>query len=186
MKIKHKLRIVFLSAALTAASWSCQPTIEPPVSSRVLQADKPVEIENAGLTGWPAVTAVSSPGYRDSNPSATPVWQVCTWNLYGIFTTTSAIHAGKPMTVGAYLYIEDFPTTDVDTELIVNNVEVERQTVSVNFDEAWPFYFSCIPDKPGDYNITIRAILHMNAALANEPGGGNNYYSVSTIITVPG
>ena len=100
--------------------------------------------------------------------------------------TPQAKPAGQAVTIGAFIYIEDFPITDVDTELLVNGLVTAHQTISVNFDEAWPFYFSFVPDKPGDYNITIRAILDMNAAWANEPGGGDNYYSVSSVMTVQG
>lgn len=186
MKIKDKIAIVALSAALTAASCSCQTTGEPPVFSQALQPDKPAQIVNTILTGAPAFTAVSSPVNQDLVPGASPWWQVCTWNLYGLFMTPQAKPAGQTVTIGAFIYIEDFPITDVDTELLVNGLVTARQTISVNFDEAWPFYFSFVPDKSGDYNITIRAILDMNAAWANEPGGGNNYYIVSSVMTVQG
>jgi hypothetical protein len=185
MIIKTVIISVILSAFVTAASCSSPTAGKPPFSSPAVQPDKPVQIENTGLTGSPAGTAISPPVNQYSNPGPSSNWQVCTWNLYGIFTTTE-IHAGKPLTIGAYLYIEDFPTTDVDTELLVNNVTVARQTVSVNFDEAWPFYFPFVPDKPGDYNFCIKAILDVNAAFANLPGGGDGYYNVSTMINVPG
>jgi hypothetical protein len=94
------------------------------------------------------------------------------------------IRAGQPVLIGAFIYVEDFPITDVDTELLVNDVVVAHQTVTVNFDEAWPFYFSFVPEKTGDYNLSIRAILDVNAAFANPPGGGDAYYSVSSRMTV--
>ena len=184
MRIKNKVTIVILSAALTAASCSCQTASEPPIFSPVHISDKPVQIENGGLPEMSYITADSSPKDQVQSPGASHWWQVCTWNLYGLFMTPQTKPAGQAVTIGAFIYIEDFPITDVDADLLVNGLVTMRQTISVNFDEAWPFYFSFVPDKPGDYNITIRAILDMNAAWANEPGGGDNYYSVSSVMTV--
>jgi hypothetical protein len=131
-------------------------------------------------------TTMSLPLFTDPPSSApsTAAWNICTWELYGLNSNPAILRTGQPVKIWAFIYIEDFPVTDVDTDLLVNGVVVDSQVVTVNFDEAWPVYFDYTPDRAGTVQITVRAILAVNAAFAIAPGGGNNYYELSNTMVI--
>jgi len=187
MHKKFALISVLLVSVLAASSCSSE------------QVDSPVdrtEITSVTSTASVAITTSANPVGPTTftitdNPDsgAAPVeprWQLCTWTLYGLYAEPPAAHPGQPVTVWAHVYVEDWPTTDILADLLVNGRVVEHRILTVNFDEAWPFKFVFIPDRAGVYDITVRAILAENAAFAAAPGGDRNYYTISIALPVMG
>jgi len=179
-----KIRLTAVSGicALILAVASCSfPVVNPAPASAIPTTPDIKTTPELSSTPAPAALVSVSPPSDTQSLSATPAptWQICTWILYQLDVDPSAPKAGQTVKIWAYIYIEDFPITDVLTDLLVNGVVVAHQVVTVNFDETWPFYFNFTPDNPGIFDISIRAILADNAAFATLPGGGSDYNEVS-------
>ena len=180
------MKTLFIFALLTAvilsASVSCSAVDFPDVSGL------PDDMTTITTQAIPPLTATSVPIIPTlpavNLVNAAPNWQLCTWILYGLYAEPSVIHVGQPAKIWAFLYVEDFPVTDVNTELLVNGVVVDRKVVTLTYDEAWPFFFTYVPEKAGVYDITVRAILDINAHFADLPDGDSNYTYVHASMTV--
>jgi hypothetical protein len=140
--------------------------------------------DSSNNTGAAATPPASMPLVDTQFPTRPLTPQVCTWLLYRLYTDPSVVRVGQPVRVWAYIYIDDFPSTDVLTELLVNGKMVDSKVVTITFDEAWPIYFDITPDQAGAFDISVRAIFVVNAAFANLPGGSNSYQEVSAKMEV--
>ncbi len=178
MPLKARLVAALITSVILLAGFSCSDaTTETyiPANSSTPPAQELVISSAAELSSGTQTT---------HSVSAEPRWQLCTWVLLPLRFEPQAPNPGQTVTIWANIYIEDFPVSDVLTELLIDGEVVDRQTLTVTFDESWPFSFPFIPEHAGQYQVAIRAILAVNSSFADLPGGSSEYFQVSEVMNV--
>jgi hypothetical protein len=181
MKIRLAVALTGCAALLMAASCASPVTVSTNPTSQ-----DGTDVSTVA-SDPPATVTVSSPATSDGDPTlaaTTPVWQICNWILYGLNAEPKVATVGQPVKIWAFVYIEDFPTSWVHTDLLVNGELVDSQVLMVNFDEAYPFSFTFTPQQAGVLDISIRGILSVNAPFTALPGGDSCYHVDSDLLTV--
>jgi hypothetical protein len=185
MKLRFISTLIVNAMLFAIVSCASPPLVTTPVPVCTDATNNASTTPATSAQAEPEPVLTTLPVYNQPDITAVaPIWQLCTWELYRLFTEPVVPLVGQPTIIWSYIYIEDFPTTDVNTELLVNGVVVDRQVVTVNFDEAWPFYFTYIPDKPGVFDLSVRAIFAVNAIFATMPGGEINYNEIAVKMVV--
>ena len=180
MKISLAVALAGCAALLMAASCAS------PVAISTSQT--PQDGTTVYTTSDPTTTVMTAPPTTsDADPTittTTPVWQICNWILYNLNADPQVATVGQPVKIWAFVYIEDFPTSWVYTDLLVNGEVVDSQVLMVNFDEAYPFSFTYTPQQTGVLDISIRGILSVNAPFTALPGGESCYHVINDLLTV--
>jgi hypothetical protein len=173
-----KRRILLLIGAISVPVLISACVSQPATETRVLSNTYSAE-QTASPNAQNGPIAPTSSGA----PVATPTQQLCTWTLYHLYSDPGVLKVGQPALIWAFIYMEDFPAADFYTELLVNGQVACQKTVTVNFDEAWPFYFDFTPAQAGVDTVSVRAILAVNAN-PDAPFSGQDYYQIDAQVAV--
>ena len=185
----NKLLVPVFAAALIFASVSCAV----PQNTAAVPPDSPV---SAPATAQPAFSMLSATSIAPAITAAPPStvlpgltlppeyvtysnqgWLLAVWNLSPLWVEPDPPHAGRPVSVAATIYMADIPTSFIHAELLVNGKVVDSRLLVIWFDDPISFSLSFTPDKPGVYDIAIRANLVENEFHAASSGEDLSLYS---------
>jgi len=172
-----KTLIAALIIMLIAASACAAPEAAPTTSTTTSLSVSPVPPETT-----PLPVATSPPEHVTS---ASQGGVLRTWNMSPLWIDPGVPTAGRPVYVGANIYIDDIPLSHIVTELSVNGVVVDSKQLTFWYDDPLPFSLSFTPDKPGVYEVFIRANMLENEEYVKSTGEDLSLYSAA-VLTVTG
>ena len=140
----------------------------------------------AAATTAAAVPPEATPPVESTVPSGYDIynnmgWLTRTWNLSPLWADPGVPSSGRLVHVGASIYIGDVPLSYIHAELSVNGVVVDSTQLVFWFDDPLPFSLSFTPDKPGVYEVFIRANMLENEGYVKSTGEDLSLYSAMTL-----
>ena len=108
-------------------------------------------------------------------------WLLTSWDMAPLWTEPQNLTAGSPVEVWSNIYISDMPWSFIRVELYVNGEVADSRDLTLWFDDPLPFSLSFTPDRPGEYDITVRANMLENEEHARETGEDLSAYSSLTL-----
>ena len=105
-----------------------------------------------------------------------------TWAMSPLSVEPANPKAGQPVEVRANIYIADIPMSYIRAELIVNSKVADSKQLVLWFDDPQDFSFTFTPDKPGEYDVVVRANMLENETYFRDSGEDLSQYSSVRII----